>query len=409
MAPAGKAGAFLGPDDSLFAILPEAGQRISIYSTTAFKGHGPPAYTIDLGKPATQLGGLFAGPPALGAPYVGAEAAAEAKKKEEAAAKAEAEAAAKAAEEGGEGKEGEGVEEKEVDPFATSGNGAGLLPGGRLPRWMRAQDDDSSDDGGDFIPVVGIGPAFKGGNRGRPAGADAYSAAMARAVAGFITPAAAEADAAAAAGPTHHSGGGVLMWHAAGGKLVMAGLPAPGVTYVAGDDSDDPDAAEDLGGAAKHEGTVSGPGPPPSQVPSPPGGALAAPDAGMWAPHVPMTAHVCFGHPSCYMAGGAVVYSAHTPQHACLPVVATLADTQHGIGAECTPQQCCVVRCCFVHSLMDSTRQRSPGGGGVQPATAARRARAARGLAEFGHRASLGAPPLCWRHPHQSPVTPGDG
>ncbi len=35
-------------------------------------------------------------------------------------------------------------------------------------------------------------------------------------------------------------------WYsAAGGKLVMGGLPAPGVQYVAGEDSDDPDAAED--------------------------------------------------------------------------------------------------------------------------------------------------------------------
>lgn len=31
---------------------------------------------------------------------------------------------------------------------------------------------------------------------------------------------------------------------AAGGKLVMGGLPAPGVQYAAGGDSDDPDAAE---------------------------------------------------------------------------------------------------------------------------------------------------------------------
>lgn len=31
---------------------------------------------------------------------------------------------------------------------------------------------------------------------------------------------------------------------AAGGKLVIGGLPAPGVQYAAGEDSDDPDAAE---------------------------------------------------------------------------------------------------------------------------------------------------------------------
>jgi hypothetical protein len=36
----------------------------------------------------------------------------------------------------------------------------------------------------------------------------------------------------------------------AGGKLFMGGLPAPGVQYAAGEDSDDPDAAEAAGGTA---------------------------------------------------------------------------------------------------------------------------------------------------------------
>ncbi|WIA34203.1 hypothetical protein OEZ86_012559 [Tetradesmus obliquus] len=41
-----------------------------------------------------------------------------------------------------------------------------------------------------------------------------------------------------------HSGGGVVLWHQAGGRLVMGALPAPGLQYAAGEDSDDPDAAE---------------------------------------------------------------------------------------------------------------------------------------------------------------------
>lgn len=43
----------------------------------------------------------------------------------------------------------------------------------------------------------------------------------------------------------------LFYYTAAGGKFVMGGLPAPGVQYAAGEDSDDPDAAEDEGAAVQ--------------------------------------------------------------------------------------------------------------------------------------------------------------
>lgn len=50
-----------------------------------------------------------------------------------------------------------------------------------------------------------------------------------------------------------------VVTHAAGDKLVMAGLPAAGVQYAVGDDSDDPDAADAGDTAAPDMGQVRNP------------------------------------------------------------------------------------------------------------------------------------------------------
>jgi hypothetical protein len=48
----------------------------------------------------------------------------------------------------------------------------------------------------------------------------------------------------------------LLLAPAAGDKLVMAGLPAAGVQYAVGDDSDDPDAADATAAAVPDMGQV---------------------------------------------------------------------------------------------------------------------------------------------------------
>ncbi len=84
-ASAGKHGAFLGPQDMYFAILPGGSTTVSVYLTPSFKGKGPAAYTIQLDHPSRLGPGLWAGPAALGAPKAGAIAAAAAKEKRDAA------------------------------------------------------------------------------------------------------------------------------------------------------------------------------------------------------------------------------------------------------------------------------------------------------------------------------------
>lgn len=82
VAPAGKHGAFLGPQDQYFAILPAASATLRVYLTASFRGKSAPAYTLDLGRPAPGAGpALLPGPPALGAPRESAEAEAAAKEK----------------------------------------------------------------------------------------------------------------------------------------------------------------------------------------------------------------------------------------------------------------------------------------------------------------------------------------
>ena len=261
---AGKFGVFLGPDDSLFAVLGHKSSTVSVYHTATFKGKGPAAYTIQLARPASLGAGLFAGPAALGVPREGAEAAAAAAKK----AADEAAAKAKAAEEGAvDGTEGDGEKEKEKEqdvfaegPAAGPGAGAAVTATGRVPRWAREDDSDDEDEEGNdsFIPVLGIGPAYQGGGTGQQQQHQPHQhAGLAAVAAAFAGGGGAEGEEVVGE-QTSHTGGGVLMWHAAGGKLVMVGLPEPGVAYAAGDDSDDPDAEEEETDVAKapHRGQV---------------------------------------------------------------------------------------------------------------------------------------------------------
>jgi hypothetical protein len=119
--PPGKHGAFLGPKDAYFAVLPAASSTLSFYLTATFRGKTPAAFTVELSTPAASGPGLLAGPAALGAPREGAEAAAreEERKKRE---KERKEREEKEREENGEGSEGEregggeGEKEKSAEP-----------------------------------------------------------------------------------------------------------------------------------------------------------------------------------------------------------------------------------------------------------------------------------------------------
>ena len=263
----GRHGAFVGPRDEYFVILPAASATLRFYLTAAFRGRSAPAFTIDLGSPAP--GGAFgagpallAGPPAPGAPREGAEAAAERARK----AKERRERKAKEEEE--KRKEGASAAEGAADGGAAEGAAAAAAAKEAKPQaLLRAERAiaaaDSSDDDGEadsMIPVVGIGAAYQpsaqrgGGGGGVHRGAHASGFSWQQRPGGGFTFTAIEAAAAprsaAAAGPL--SGGGAVMWHTADGRLAMAGLPAPpaAVQYAAGSDSDDPDGEAAGGGAA---------------------------------------------------------------------------------------------------------------------------------------------------------------
>jgi hypothetical protein len=310
----GKTGVFLGPQDLYFAILGDGGSSssssgsVAVYRTPGFKGTSQPLYTIKLTRPSSLSCGLFSGPAAAAAPRVGAEAAAraaqEAADAADKAAQAAADAAAEAAAAGGDkaaAAVGDAADAAAAAASPAAAAAAAQPQQQQQPRphirrpgetWRPSDAGGDSDDGGGgmMIPVLGIGAAYQGPvgkglgfkQQGQGHGQHAWFGELHDEEPG-------EQHAA-----ERHSGGGVVMWHAgeakarsgscvlvlvhaavhlrvmhaclttlasathahappapaAGDRLVMAGLPAPGVQYAAGDDSDDPDAVDEAAGAA---------------------------------------------------------------------------------------------------------------------------------------------------------------
>eukprot|EP00878_Enallax_costatus_P005037 GHUV01005297.1.p1 GENE.GHUV01005297.1~~GHUV01005297.1.p1 ORF type:complete len:1446 (+),score=421.24 GHUV01005297.1:301-4638(+) len=239
----GKSGVFLGPQDLYFGIMQSRSNSLSVYRTLGFRGKGLPLYTISLARPSSLGAGLFAGPAALAAPFVGAEAAAKAAKEAaEAADKAVAEAAETAAADG-EASTAAGDADASAaaaQPGAASSTAGSANPSTHIRRpgetWRPTDDDGDNESAGDMmLPVIGIGAAYQHAGQGGK-GPNRFMAP------GYGQQA--QEDVQQDAPGEKHSGGGVVLWHQAGGKLVMGGLPAPGVQYAAGEDSDDPDAAE---------------------------------------------------------------------------------------------------------------------------------------------------------------------
>jgi hypothetical protein len=179
--PVGRTGVFLGPQDLFFAVQSASSSTLSVYRTPGFKGKGLPLYTINLAKPSTLGAGLFPGPPALAAPYVGAEAAAKA-------AREAAETAEKAAQEAAAAEAGEAVTAAAADLDASAAADASTaavaaavkvqapaavssITGKRIRRpgetWRPSEDDDDGSAAGDMmVPVVGIGAAYQRAGQG---------------------------------------------------------------------------------------------------------------------------------------------------------------------------------------------------------------------------------------------------
>ncbi|KAF6258699.1 hypothetical protein COO60DRAFT_1088483 [Scenedesmus sp. NREL 46B-D3] len=249
----GRTGVFLGPQDLFFAVQSANSSTLSVFRTPGFTGKGLPLYTISLAKPSTLGAGLFPGPPALAAPRVGAEDAAKAAKEaaeaadkaaQEAAEAAAAEEAAAAADAGTAADAADTVAAEPAAAAATKVQAPAAvssITGRRIRRpgetWSPSEVDNDGSAGDMMVPVIGIGAAFQ--HAGQGSGAHRFGAAGR----GGQLRHEEEGGAADEAGQLH-SGGGVVLWHQAGGKLVMGALPAPGLQYAAGEDSDDPDAAE---------------------------------------------------------------------------------------------------------------------------------------------------------------------
>eukprot|EP00879_Flechtneria_rotunda_P017296 GHRR01018118.1.p1 GENE.GHRR01018118.1~~GHRR01018118.1.p1 ORF type:complete len:1217 (+),score=567.02 GHRR01018118.1:272-3922(+) len=265
-------GVFLGAQDLYFAITDAHSNTISVYRTPGFKGKSLPLYTIDLARPSILGAGLFPGPPALAAPRVGAEAEEAAKKAaqemadkaaaEAAAAEVKAEGAKGAASNDGVGNSTDAVTDGTAAGIAaavaatagTSSSSSTTLRIRRPGETWQPIDEDHDDDAGNnmMIPVIGVGSAYQQAGKGSSQGPNRFFAS------GTGQGQHEYEDIAGTAGELH-SGGGVVMWQQAGGKLVMGGLPAPGVQYAAGEDSDDPDAAGvTTGQQAPHMGQVAG-------------------------------------------------------------------------------------------------------------------------------------------------------
>lgn len=233
---------FLGPQDLYFAILggstsSSSGSTVSVYRTPGFKGKSHPLYTINLAKPSSFGSGLFAGPPALAAPRVGAEAAAKAAREaEEAADKAAKEAAEKEAAAAAAGGADGSADAAGADGSAAAAGVAGVVaaaaaaPGPSQPHirrpgetWRPTEDDSESTGGDMMIPVLGIGPAYQGpvGKGLSSKGRKAQQGFGAHGRLGFAEHQHEEEED-QEAGAERHGGGGVVMWHA--GRLGVAVL-----------------------------------------------------------------------------------------------------------------------------------------------------------------------------------------
>lgn len=223
---------FLGPQDLYFAILSHDSSTVSVYRTPGFKGKSHALYTVTLAKPSSFGAGLFAGPGALAAPRVGAEAAAKAAKEAEEAADRAAKSAADAAEKaaadeaaapdvaaaaaGEAGADGAaGAVAAAATPSNRSSAAAAVSLSAKLhirrpgETW-RPTADSEDDSGGDMmVPVLGIGPAYQGPvGKGLAAKAKRHVAHLGL---GFV-----EAAEELEEPGERHSGGGVIMWHAGG-------------------------------------------------------------------------------------------------------------------------------------------------------------------------------------------------